>query len=75
MARLVYIIEQANQTGLPVYYDPAAGRSSGHGINGWIQEKDGALGFATAADAQKFIEAVLPHQGLTLRPVPHTRRE
>lgn len=75
MARLVYLIEMAGADGRPTYYSPEAGRSTGHGANGWILEKEEALGFATGHDAQRFIDACMPRTANTLRPVPHTRRE
>lgn len=75
MAKLVYLIEMAATEGRPTYYAPEAGRNTGHGANGWALEKDEGLGFATAEDAQRFINATMPRTATTLRPVPHTRRE
>jgi hypothetical protein len=75
MAKLVYLVEMASTEGRPTYYSPEAGAKTGHGSNGWTLEKDEALGFATGDDAQRFINACMPRQATTLRPVPHTRRE
>lgn len=69
---VVYLIETQTE-GLPAYYDPAAGRNTGHGIHGWTTEKNDALGFAAARDAQRFIDALLPRMANTCRPVPHQR--
>lgn len=47
--------------GLPLYFDPAAAKSvGGHALQGWTQNKKQALAFATAYDAQKFIDGLLP---------------
>lgn len=72
--RLVYLIEQSSTEGLPTYYNPKAGANSGHGINGWTTEREDALGFAEARDAQIFLDALLPRMATTCRPVPYTRR-
>lgn len=70
---IVYVIEVSGAEGPPVYYDPGAGRNTGHGILGWTQVKDEALGFASPQDAQRMIDALLPRTASTCRPVPHRR--
>lgn len=70
---IVHLIEMANPDGLPIYYSPEAGRASGHGSIGWVTDKNEALGFASAQDAQRFINAALPRQANTMRPAPHRR--
>lgn len=70
---VAFIIEAIGSDGPPVYYDPGAGRNSGHGIMGWVEDKTHALGFATAGDAQRFIDALLPRTANTCRAVPIQR--
>lgn len=70
---IAFLIQMTGGEGLPCYYDPDAGRNTGHGIHGWTTDKHAGLGFASAQDAQRFIDALLPHQGPTCRPVPHQR--
>jgi hypothetical protein len=72
---IAYVIEAMSADGPPVYYAPDAGRHSGHGLMGWIEDKQQALGFASAKDAQRFAEALLPRTASTCRPVPIQRGE
>lgn len=72
---IAFIIEAQGIDGPPVYYDCDAGRNSGHGHMGWVQEKNLALGFATEHDAKRFINALLPGMAHTCRPVPFQRKD
>lgn len=72
---IAHLIEMASPDSAPVYYSPEAGRASGHGTIGWVADKNQALGFASAQDAQRFINAALPRQANTMRPVPHRRAD
>lgn len=67
---IAHLIEMANPEGLPLYYAPEAGRATS-----WVTDKDQGLGFASAQDAQRFINATLPRQANTMRPVPHRRAD
>jgi hypothetical protein len=64
-----YLIENNDGSGLPLYYNPKVGRDNGSGILGWTQEKQRGLAFARKEDAQVFIEAILPQQEGSCRPV------
>lgn len=70
-----WLIRMDSSDGLPLYYDPGAGRNTGHGFNGWSQDKEQALGFAAQHDAQRFIDAMLLRNAASCRPVVHTRTE
>lgn len=68
---LVYIIENRSGDSLPVYYAP--GRINGGGPHAWSTEKTDALGFAEEADAERFVNALLPRMGDAVRPVAYER--
>lgn len=68
---LVYIIENRSADSLPVYYAP--GQNNGTGAHAWSTEQGDALGFAEEVDAKRFINALMPRQADTLRPVAHER--
>lgn len=70
---IAYLIQMDSGDSLPLFYNPEAGRNTGHGSNGWSQEKNAGLGFATQHDAQRFIDHVLPRTGAGCRPVLYQR--
>lgn len=70
---VVYLIQMHDTGGRPLYYDPSAGRDTGHGTNGWTEDAHTGLGFATASDAHRFIDASLMRVADICRPVPYSR--
>lgn len=69
-----YLI-QKNDEGIPSFFSAKTGQSLGAGGHGWVGEKNHALGFARAQDAQEFIDVFLPHVGPFCTPVPFEFKE
>ena len=72
---IVYLIQMTDTGGRPLYYDPEAGRKTGHGTNGWTEDAAMSIGFATSHDAQRFIEASLLRIADICRPVAYSRSD
>lgn len=66
---LGHIIMQAAD-GLPAYYSPTEGRRAG-ATHGWTSDKDKALHFLRARDAQDFLDVFLPHAASFSEVQPH----
>ncbi len=56
---VVWVIENAMNDGLPVYFSPKVARMTGN-MHGWTQHIADAAQFASDAEAQLFIDKHLP---------------
>lgn len=66
----MYLVEMRDEA-LPSYFAPKVGQQFGAGGGGWSTDKNQALAFARAEDAQVFIDVYLKGVAASCRPVLH----